>query len=59
MTNLVPKEILEDNEVPDEVLVHVSLQQSEANEIASCIISMSAWRECLNDIAREDSDEVP
>lgn len=58
MTNLVPKEVLDDNEVSDEVLAHVSLEQSEANEIASCIISMSAWRECLNDIATEDSDEV-
>lgn len=59
LTNLVPKEVLEDNEVPDEVLAYVSLQQSEVNEIASCIISMSAWRECLNDITTEDSDEVP
>lgn len=42
LTNLVPKEVLEDNEVPDEVLAHVSIQQSEANEIASCIISLSS-----------------
>lgn len=51
------KEVLEDSEVPDEVFV--TLQESKANDIASCIISMSAWRECLNDIATGEADEVP